>query len=111
MRLSLDEARLRVAGGAAWLDAERPGWEAHVDLGTLDVGASCRCVIGQVLGDYYIAARRVPGGVVTCGFAAPHMDIESYPILTAAWRELIEARRATVPASKESAHEALALTV
>jgi hypothetical protein len=37
----------RVAAGAAWLDANRPGWVERIDLDTLDLGDPCRCVLGQ----------------------------------------------------------------
>lgn len=43
-----EELSVRVERGAAWLDETRPGWWREVDLATLDLGSSCRCVLGQV---------------------------------------------------------------
>jgi hypothetical protein len=38
----------RVAAGAAWLDDHKPGWDALIDLGRLNMADSCCCVLGQV---------------------------------------------------------------
>lgn len=38
----------RVARGAEWLDATKPGWERLVDLAELDLSNGCRCVLGHV---------------------------------------------------------------
>jgi hypothetical protein len=40
----------RVARGADWLDAVYPEWWTKIDLGRLDLGNSCRCVLGQLFG-------------------------------------------------------------
>lgn len=37
-----------VAAGAEWLDENEPGWEGRIDLASLDLSNSCRCVLGQV---------------------------------------------------------------
>jgi hypothetical protein len=42
----------RVSAGAKWLDSNRPGWWQRIDLETLDLGDSCRCVLGQLYGDF-----------------------------------------------------------
>lgn len=39
----------RVANGAAWLDKVNPGWEHKIDLSTLELKNSCRCILGQVV--------------------------------------------------------------
>lgn len=49
----------RVAAGAAWLDENRPGWEGSIDLETLDMQNSCRCILGQLDGDFYDALARM----------------------------------------------------
>lgn len=50
--LTIDEARERVAKGAALLDRERPGWAQQIDTGTLRMETSCFCVLGQLEGSF-----------------------------------------------------------
>jgi len=38
-----------VRKGATWLDGFAPGWESKIDLSTLDLHSSVRCVAGQAL--------------------------------------------------------------
>lgn len=38
----------RVKRGAAWLDANKPGWERVVSLPALDMASRYHCVLGQV---------------------------------------------------------------
>jgi hypothetical protein len=95
----------RVARGAALLDEREPGWWERIDLGRLDLSSPCRCVLGQLntdldrpyfpkwtdilerfgvgLRDEFTHGFNVGGGGTDAQFAN----------LTAAWRELIEARR------------------
>jgi hypothetical protein len=47
----------RVARGAAWLDVHERGWERRVDLATLSLTSDCRCVLGQVRGDYHVSVE------------------------------------------------------
>jgi hypothetical protein len=42
----------RVAAGAAFLDEQEPGWDKRVDPNQLDIGASCKCPLGQLHGSY-----------------------------------------------------------
>lgn len=43
----------RVAGGAALLDEQMPGWADRIDLGAFLLANPCKCVIGQLFnGDY-----------------------------------------------------------
>lgn len=42
----------RVADGAKWLDERHIGWELEVDLGALDLGDECFCVLGQLVSHY-----------------------------------------------------------
>lgn len=39
-----------VERGAALLDEKVPGWEAKIDLDTLDLYVPCKCVLGQLFG-------------------------------------------------------------
>lgn len=41
----------RVAAGAEWLDAEWPGWEPRIDLGSLDIANGRECICGQGFAD------------------------------------------------------------
>jgi hypothetical protein len=51
----------RVGLGAEWLDAQiaehvvEPGWRAKINLRTFDMTNPCRCVLGQVFGNYWEA--------------------------------------------------------
>lgn len=38
----------KVAAGAAFLDQNYPGWEHHIDLGTLNLSLTTHCVLGQI---------------------------------------------------------------
>lgn len=48
--LSVEEARVRVARGAAHLDEVRPGWWNEIDVGTLTLRDPCCCIVGQLVG-------------------------------------------------------------
>lgn len=47
--MTQQEARERVARGAALLDAKRPGWASRIDVGTLTLHDACGCIVGQLL--------------------------------------------------------------
>jgi hypothetical protein len=47
--------RERVQSGAAWLDQHHPGWPDRIDLERLEMEHCHRCILGQVIGDYYQA--------------------------------------------------------
>jgi hypothetical protein len=90
----------RVAAGAALLDEAEPGWDQRIDLDLLDIMDSCGCPAGQPDGRGYGAgltalglAEESPARLAELGFhwGAAFGDIDA---LNAAWRELIEARRA-----------------
>lgn len=86
----------RVERGAALLDARRPGWDALIDLGKLDLNNPWRCVLGQTYGGYAEGVdtlfHRDPGEGYRYGFSS--VWDEGYDVLTESWRELITARRA-----------------
>ena len=101
--ISLEEARIRVARGAAHLDQVRPGWQDRIDVGTLTLHDPCGCIVGQL--------ARIEGG----SFTGVWMDIlhgqwteeltagvglgvfshsqADYAVLQDAWIEAIAARR------------------
>lgn len=93
----------RVAAGAAWLDANFPGWARQVDLGKLDLANCRRCVLGQLIGDYNDAPDWVWENALTLGFTALDLhdndarDVD-FDDLTDAWWDLITVRRAQVGA-------------
>lgn len=49
--ITIDEARKRVAVGAAHLDTARPGWHDRIDVGTLTLHDPCGCIVGQLTGN------------------------------------------------------------
>ncbi len=97
-----------VAAGAAWLDANRPGWVDGVDLETLDMNDCARCVLGQTFppdiatGFGYDSGlrqltRTEDGGVRPrdFGFAVgPVAFVGDWYDLRDAWVDVITARRA-----------------
>jgi hypothetical protein len=52
-------ARRRVAAGAAYLDAKRPGWHQHVQLGRIDMASNVHCILGQLFGFYPHARKQL----------------------------------------------------
>lgn len=47
---TLQEARRRVALGAALLDEKAPGWRERIDLKRFWIAESCDCIVGQTFG-------------------------------------------------------------
>lgn len=92
----------RVEAGAAWLDLNRPGWVDRIDLETLDLGEPCRCILGQEYGEYqnmpdllWESGLVHPYGFNAAVFGTWAQRTDEFDALTAAWRELIERRRAS----------------
>lgn len=94
--------RQRVSSGVAWLDEHvadwwRPGW---VKLTTLDMARPCRCVLGQLYGDYYDAPITLEQAT-DLGFDATddaplgESLATEWDALAAEWTQVIEVRRAT----------------
>lgn len=50
--ITMEEARIRVARGAAHLDQVRPHWFNEIDTGTLTLHDPCGCIVGQLIGVY-----------------------------------------------------------
>lgn len=104
-------ASRRVARGAAFLDRVEPGWHERINLNTLKLDSCLDCVLGQLnaqsggpgLYSAYFVKRQQLG--LTVNAAAEHgftvnralvgysEQEAQFELLTAAWRELIEARR------------------
>lgn len=99
----------RVAAGAAWLDQHEPGWWQRINLDRLNLNSECNCILGQLHGRYNdapavgAAALNGDGGshyailrwALPLGFALDWDDCRTDGReLTAAWRDLISARRA-----------------
>jgi hypothetical protein len=104
----------RVANGVWWLNANKPGWEALINLEALDIEEPCRCVIGQVFGDYHESLFGQPGRLAhqvaaNHGFnsnppTSPEYDgANEYAALEAEWIRVVEARRAGTEARREAA--------
>ena len=115
-RLTQDEARARVARGAAHLDQVRPGWHERIDVGTLTLWDPCGCIVGQLSGAQFpvglLALRVAWGKSVEYGFEFPiwmplmipadarqQICREHYQPLQDAWIEAIAARTFPVSAS------------
>jgi hypothetical protein len=97
----MEAVRYRVADGAAWLDQDEPGWDARIDLDSLDLSSDCHCILGQ-LDDFFQDGMDARGLSLVrasrLGFTAEWdgaVGIEAeWAALTTAWRDLITARRA-----------------
>lgn len=83
----------RVAAGVAWLDQRQPDWWELINLPRLDMWHSCKCVLGQLYGDYYAVPIELDRSVAM-GFDAqdrrPDGDFEA---LQEEWTRVIEERR------------------
>lgn len=108
-------AEQRVTAGAAFLDQNRPGWDALINRDRLDINSARNCVLGQLDGSYWISPLHLKpdfdgarlGLMCTCAHAIDDpenwLDLEAFltvfdhcdaDALTAAWRNLITQRRA-----------------
>lgn len=93
----------RVEAGAALLDREHPGWWRTIDVDKLAMEDKCRCVLGQIWGDYYLAPITLQDAI-RCGFdAAEDGDVAlcraEFDALTDTWWDLIQRRRAEAGAA------------
>jgi len=48
-----NDLHARVKRGAALLDQHYPGWAEKINQKTLDMISSCRCILGQLYGDFW----------------------------------------------------------
>jgi hypothetical protein len=86
----------RVQMGAAWFDEHIPDWYIRVDVTTLMMSHLCRCISGQIWGDF----RLCPASFQMNGFQrAKELGLEvvggpdEYDLLREYWIEAIKARR------------------
>lgn len=104
----------RVQRGIALLDIKWPNWATEIDLETLDIESSERCVTAQYAGQKFGFADFGEGmyrlnldsyALAACGLNVKSGDWPGYATLTALWRAEIVRRRAQgqdVPAEPEA---------
>lgn len=101
--MAVETIKGRIERGMALLDKRKPAWCKKIDLATLNLASSYRCVLGQVYGTkrsvtdcdgddgYVIGTDRLKLFSVVrrveCGFST----YDSYTQLTAAWKRAIKA--------------------
>lgn len=90
----------RVAAGAAWLDQRLPGWWRLIDLRQLDMWHSCRCVLGQLYGDYYTVQLQM-AQAIALGFDAHLVTELDFAELQEEWTRVIEERRIEAGSARE----------
>lgn len=90
----------RVAAGADWLDANWPGWDYDVEPRILDLASDCKCILGQLYGDYGdglsetdLTQDEARAFGFYAGVVGEEEATRDYPLLTEAWLKTIEARR------------------
>lgn len=89
----MSSATKRAAAGAAYLDRVLPKWHRKIDVHTLDINSTSKCVLGQLTGNYFTWTARalVPGyKTKTLGFRGSFLA--SYDGLKAAWIDEITIR-------------------
>lgn len=109
-RPDLPDLQARVELGVAWLDEHLPDWwhadrpsstrgGGPIDLNRLAMQTSCRCVLGQLFGDYRLAPMSLEQAV-EYGFDGADTSgvrgaaLAEFEALGELWRGVIEARRA-----------------
>lgn len=60
--MTQEEADAAVARGVEFLDSYDPEWVDKIDLPSLQLSSCYRCVLGQLLGDYFDATN--PDGIL-----------------------------------------------
>lgn len=110
MIISNEVARERVAQGAAFLDANHPGWHNRIDVGTLTLHNACGCIAGQLSNNSFFPESSRALGIkdrstcVSHGFDLNYGEFSnlpatketrkaSYQPLQDAWIEAIADRR------------------
>lgn len=125
--LTNEEARARVAKGAAYLDTKWAEWFEHLCTDRLDMGDPCNCVLGQMTGDYNEAIGKLwpqrrfltrligdtPGDKAEAlGFDVADSDFDlerrtDYRRLQDAWIEAIADRRLSQGTDSQKAVDAV----
>jgi len=89
-----------VANGARFLDEQIPGWVERIDPSILDMANRCKCIFGQLYGEYFTGCYRLnltpvaacDMGFDTLGDQGGLPTQEAYSALGSAWREQIAER-------------------
>lgn len=116
MEVLFTKLRERVQKGAAWLDANAPGWETRIDFGTLWMDQCTVCIIGQgvdeqlydqIIGEGWSESRVTQDMQidffyafmdgeerVRCGFSlgATEQDNSNWDMLGEVWRQFVKDR-------------------
>lgn len=88
----------KVQAGVAYLNEQRPGWYLSVNLGKLDLGEECHCVLGQLGGNFFkmLEKLRLPEKqAIDFGFllewrgVPPEVVTREYDLLTEEWVTVI----------------------
>lgn len=88
--------------GIAYLDEKYPKWDRLIDLDLLDMQLADRCVIGQIVGNFFIEFDYAEAPLaVELGFQTgvwddgePYLDDgDAYRILDRRWKAAIRRRR------------------
>jgi len=86
----------RVENGVQWLDENMPGWLTAIDLNRLRLSSPCRCILGQLYGEYMDRPDELDNGAAY-GFNANWVDgadeVWEFGALEREWRGVITARR------------------
>jgi hypothetical protein len=109
-RITEEKVRERVQRGAEYLDEADPGWHRRVNARTLELEDGRHCVLGQLHGGFRLglgrsqvlslsSAPRASLSPVAYGFkcvegVSDEWQARDYELLTAAWREAVQARTA-----------------
>jgi hypothetical protein len=90
-----------VERGAEFLDEKLPGWEEKINLRTLDLGSTCKCVVGQLYKegprdhaayDRGLDVLGIPDGM-TARLGFNTWGRQTFTRLTESWKDLIRQRR------------------
>lgn len=57
--MTSEEARARVAKGAAWLDENKPGWAQILEHQRIQMANCHRCVLGRLYGQYSTGRKQL----------------------------------------------------
>ena len=93
-RLTLKEARERVARGVKLLNEKKPGWKKKIDRERLDMSSCEDCILGQLFGSYrdglYILkyAHFLDNGFSLDSFILPDLK-QDWQKLKRAWLEVL----------------------
>lgn len=106
----MTEIEERVRRGAELMDEKMPGWFLRVDLDSLDMASPCRCVLGQLNGNFFDSAallwNEAQGDAMTNSRLHGFNLIagSSCESLESAWKSEIRRRRREKRASRNPAN-------